>query len=399
LPSSNKKIRLVTPEPPARHHHYIALAEQPGIEWLGVVAPPWEDSLPGKVDAVIVSCEYFLGNRLAIAACQRFGIPTYHVLDGILEWRNLFENPRTTVAENGAPLYRPLISDHTFAMGEIERLTLQWLGNDSVHAFGLPRFDALPVKPCRVGPIEGRPKVLIATANTPWFSDEQKTRFCDEFGRLVDLLRPRSDLAIEWRVAEPVAVEFGLANSTQQPSTVALQSAAALITTPSSLVIESMRLGVPTLVFDPYACPILNPSAWHATSANTVLQLLHSLLAPDDERAGLQNTLRDFSTPKGTDAAKKIAEFLCHTERDTIPAPSALTSLEAATTSQSEELKQLAGLAATIPALEKKIREQTSVIGEFTRAHNQPTFRNLCGVATRWIKSKAQIISAPKSKL
>jgi len=399
LPSSDKKIRLATPEGPSRHHHYIALAEQPGIEWLGVVAPPWEDSLPAKVDAVIVSCEYFLGNRLAIAACQRFGIPTYHVLDGILEWRNLFENPRTTIAENGAPLYRPLISDHTFAIGEIQRLTLQWLGNDNVHAFGLPRFDALPVKPCRVGPVEGRPKVLIATANTPWFSDEQKVRFCEEFGRLVYLFHQRSDLAIEWRVAEPVAVEFGLANSTQQPSTVALQSAAALITTPSSLVIESMRFGVPTLVFDPYACPILNPSAWHATSASTVLQLLPSLLAPDAERAGLQNTIRDFSTHKETDAAKKIAEFLHHPDRDSGLAPAALTSLEGAITSQSEDWKKIAGLAATVPALEKKIREQYRVIGEFTRAHKQPSFRNLCGVATRWIKSKAQTISPPKSKL
>jgi hypothetical protein len=391
LPSSIKKIRLATPEPSARHHHYIALAEQPGIEWLGVVAPPWEDSLPAKVDAVIVSCEYFLGNRLAIAACQRFGIPTYHVLDGILEWRNLFENPRTTVVENGAPLYRPLISDHTFAMGEIQRLTLQWLGNDNVHAFGLPRFDALPVKPCRVGHVEGRPKVLIATANTPWFSDEQKTRFCDEFGHLVDLLRPRSDLAIEWRVAEPVAVEFGLANSTQQPSTVALQSAAALITTPSSLVIESMRLGVPTLVFDPYACPILNPSAWHATSANTVLQLLHSLLAPDDERAGLQNTLRDFSAPKETDAAKKIAEFLCHPTRDCVSAPSAFAALDAPHSCQSEDWKKIAGLAVTVTALEKKIREQSCVIGEFTRAHNHPNFRKVCGVIWRWCKSNVYI--------
>jgi hypothetical protein len=67
--------------------------------------------------------------------------------------------------------------------------------------------------------------------------------------------------------------------------------------------------------------------------------------------------------------------------------------------SQSESWKQLAGLAATIPALEKNIREQYRVIGEFTRAHKQPSFRNLCGVASRWIKSKAQTISAPKSKL
>ena len=387
MSSPIKKIRLATPEPAGRHHHYIAIADQPGIDWVGVVAPPWEESLPGKVDALIVSCEYFWVNRLAIAACQRLGVPTCHVLDGILEWRNLFENPRTTVAETGAPLYRPLISDHTFAMGEIQRLTLQWLGNDNVHAFGLPRFDALPVKPCRVGPIEGRPKVLIATANTPWFSEEQKNRFCEEFGRLVDLLRPRSDLAIEWRVTEPVAVEFGLKNSTQQPSTVALQSVTALITTPSSLVIESMRLGVPTLVFDPYACPILNPSAWQATSASTVLQLLPSLLAPDAERAGLQNTLRDFSTPKETDAAKKIAEFLHHSDRDSGLAPAALTSLEGAITSQSEDWKKIAGHAATVPALEKKIREQFHVIGEFTRAHNHPNFRKVCGVFWRWCKS------------
>jgi hypothetical protein len=36
LSSSNKNIRLATPEGPGRHHHYIALAEQPGIEWLSL---------------------------------------------------------------------------------------------------------------------------------------------------------------------------------------------------------------------------------------------------------------------------------------------------------------------------------------------------------------------------
>jgi hypothetical protein len=36
LPSSDKKIRLATPEPAARHNHYIAIAEQAGIEWLSL---------------------------------------------------------------------------------------------------------------------------------------------------------------------------------------------------------------------------------------------------------------------------------------------------------------------------------------------------------------------------
>jgi hypothetical protein len=116
------------------------------------------------------------------------------------------------------------------------------------------------------------------------------------------------------------------------------------------------------------------------------LQLLPSLLAPDTERAGLQNTIRDFSTHKETDAAKKIAEFLHHPDRDSGLAPAALTSLEGAITSQSEDWKKIAGLAATVPALEKKIREQSRVIGEFTRAHKQPSFRNLCGVFWKWCK-------------
>jgi hypothetical protein len=391
------KIRIATTENEARFHHYREVVESPDFEWCGTLHPPFTDEKLSGIDAFICSCEHHWPTRLAIAACKKQGIPTFHVIDGIVEWRNLFENPRTSEKANGAPLFQPLISDHTFAMGWVQQWVLQWLGNSAVHATGLPRLDGIVAAPCRFGTPAGPPRLLIATANTPWFTEAQEQQFGREFERLIaGIPGAVPQVQCTWRVASPVVEKFKLPHALAEGAAQALAATDALVTTPSSLAIEAMLLGVPTLIFDPYACPVLTPSAWAATSADSVLQLLPSLLAPDAKRASLQDSLRDLIAPTDGKAAERIRESVLGVVNEKrIPYDPVLPSGQVVHPPNRSEhpdpsdwisnlsLSEMQGLVASIPALDRIIHEKEQHIDRLYQERTHPTFRHALGCLYR----------------
>lgn len=162
-----------------------------------------------SLDGLIVSGEWLLPDRLAVIKCSQQGIPTFHFMDGILEWRNLFENPRSTDASRGSPLYQPILSDFTFCLGQLQKLQLEWLGNSNVVASGLPRLGCEKIATSRRQNHPSTRSVLIATANTPWFTDEQKLEFCREFVPFYERCRDQSEFSIKWRLAPSLWNELG----------------------------------------------------------------------------------------------------------------------------------------------------------------------------------------------
>lgn len=396
------KIRIATTENEARFHHYREVVESPNFEWCGTLDPPFTDEKFSGVDAFICSCEHHWPTRLAIAACKKLGIPTFHVIDGIVEWRNLFENPRTSEKANGAPLFQPLISDHTFAMGQVQQRALQWLGNSAVHATGLPRLDGVVAAPCRFGKPAGPPRLLVATANTPWFTEAQEEQFGREFERLIaGLPGAVPHLQCTWRLAAPVVEKFKLPHALAESAAQTLAATDALVTTPSSLAIEAMLLGVPTLIFDPYACPVLTPSAWAATSADSVLQLLPSLLAPDAKRASLQDSLRDLIAPADGKAAERIRESVlgvvngkripddpASPSGQVVPPGDRLDRPDPSAWMANLSLSEMQGLVASIPALDRIIHEKQQHIDRLYQERSNPTFRHAFGCIYRSAKSR-----------
>lgn len=385
-------MRLATTEDELRFHHYAAVVDAPEFEWLGAVQPPFDEHSLAGVDALIVSCEHHYPSRLAIAACGRLGVPTFHVLDGIIEWRNLFENPRSMDRSQGAPLFQPLISDYTFAMGRIQQQTLQWLGNSSVLPTGLPRLDCLDPQPCREGSPPKPARLMVCTANSPWFTLEQREVCLREFGRLAEGLmglQEESDLDCEvvWRVADSVAEALGLASQVEGAAVEALESCHALITMPSSIAVEAMLLGVPTLIFDPFARPILSPSAWSSTSVETVLRLLPSLLAPNAHRSSLQDFLLAGITASDRGATQRIRDIISRVvvdgySPDHESLDSGFTSRVGALEPQEAKYK---GLADTIPLLDRRIVEKNRVIEALHRERARPTVRHALGCLYRSI--------------
>lgn len=392
------KIRIGTTENESRFHHYAAVMESEEIEWIGTISPPFDESTLGTIDAFICSCEHHWPTRLAITACKRLGIPTFHVLDGIVEWRNLFENPRSSVPENGAPLFQPLLSDLTFAMGSAQEWALRWLGNERVAATGLPRLDCIPRHPCRTGQANGHKRLMVATANTPWFTDDQQLRFLEEFGALKrGLVDEELEVDVLWRVADPVREALNLPISSVESLRESLSRVDAVVTTPSTLAVEAMQMGIPTMVFDPYRCPILTPSAWWAGSAVDVLTQLPALLAPDAMRSSLQNALAQLASPQSgatervrqrilrmtkgvaacTDAKERRVEKSSQGSVAPISAPGAwLCRLSPS---------EIQGIAATVPSLERKLYAKEQELKRLFEERQKPSLRHAVGCVSRWL--------------
>ena len=402
IETRDERVRLGTTENRGRFHHYAGVAEQPGIEWIGTIEGPFDQKSLDRIDALIVSCDQHPPTRLAFVACKQLGIPTFHVLDGVIDWRTTFLNPKFDLAHGGVPLFQPLIADCVFTMGILQKWELQWLGNVSVNATGFPRFDLLERHQCRRGKPTGQARVLVATANSPWVTDEQKARVISEFTHLHQALHAKTfegiAVKIIWRISDELALELGVTNCREGSAVEALGRCDAVITTPSTFAIEAMLTGLPTMIYDPFALPVFTPSAWQATSWETVIQLLPSLLRPGEPLAAYQDQILMLLVMPHRHAAGTISQIIqkvVHSRKHTGERgeglanggeASLLDPLKGPFAGSRWSPEQMGSLQATISVLDKTIAKLAQEYNSLQESHQNPTPRFVAGTIVRYMK-------------
>lgn len=382
-------IRLGTTENSGRYHHYQAVVEN--FDFKDQLAPPFDDSLQ-NVDGLIVSCDQHPPSRLAIAACKSRGIPTFHILDGVIDWRTTFENPKFDLKSGGVPLFQPLLSDCVFAMGELQKRQLQWLGNSNVHATGFPRFDQLQRRPCRSGSVERETRLLIATANTPWVTSEQQQVVTSQFQGLlqgIDEYSPK--LKLTWRIASSLGKHLGVHVNADGTAAQALDDADAVITTPSTFAVESILKGVPTLIFDPFAYPILTPSAWNANHWESVLSQLPNLITPSCAQAQYQDWLTETSYLADGQASNRIAAVIKRVIKGKPLEIECPTPFQNAPTFEVFEHKsftpaQVAAMEVSIVEFDRIVADLRQQLKTMNDHRTRPTTREVLGTIVRYGK-------------
>ena len=267
---------------------------------------------------------------LALRQAQRVNARTALLLDGITDWRNTLVNPRQTEC-----YLRPAGVDLVLCSGLSDARVLRGLGNRAA-ATGLPRIDrsfgaARPPLTGRTGP------VLVATANTPAFSEHERSRLLEALRELRDEAGFAS-VPLLWRLTGGLDDELGVA-SDARPLPAVLADARATICTPSTLLVESMRAGVPTALLHAEPTPLWHAAAWvwqptdHAPVRDPTLvasplaglarwvdspsRLLRQLSAPTREQIERQGeclTWLDASSG-GARAAELVAEVLAELAR------------------------------------------------------------------------------------
>lgn len=244
-------------------------------------------------------------------------VPVLILADGVLEYRNTWENP--DIADGS--VFQPLIGHKLACIGRSQARTVESWGNvGKCEIVGLPRLDQvanskyLPVQ--RDGPF----RILIATANTPAFTPAQREKVVES----LYLLRQRFDInntvngrpvEIIWRLTDGLEKELGFPCvsdplSKPMPLTDAIEMADAVITTPSTLYLESVLKRRPTAILDFNNSPVYVPSAWTITAPAHFNSVICELENPPAAKMLYQRFVLNDQLQHGQPARSRLFELI-----------------------------------------------------------------------------------------
>jgi hypothetical protein len=271
---------------------------------------------PGEV--CVFFNEYFPRFRDACLDLKAKGCPTLYAIDGILEWRNSWELP-----EHGSCclwVMRPVLSHKVACIGRSQARVLESWGNlGKCEIVGVPRFDSLANRKPRQRQPRDPFRVLIITAKCPGFSPDQVARTKDS---LADLKRwfdehPRlGETTIEpvWRITQglekKIGVENRLSDTTGADLATVLQNIDAIITTPSTAMLEGMLQGVPVALLDYHNRPHYVPAAWRITADQQIDRVLSELMNPTAAQMLYQHSILHDALECHAPATPRLVELI-----------------------------------------------------------------------------------------
>jgi hypothetical protein len=256
-----------------------------------VVERDWRPSaiLAHNPELVITFDEHHAELGLCVAEMVRRNVATLQIMDGILEWRRTWAYP-TSQAKR--PLNQPVLSHKVACLGKSDARIMESWGNvGKCEVVGVMRFDQLVKnrRPIRTSSIEGRQlRLLVMTAQSPGFTPEQVEITYKSLEELKYFLANKSDIDVIWRVTQNLHRRLGVENTARNLRGTELHEILpqvdAVITTPSTTILESMLFGHPVAVLDFHNTPQFVPAAWHITCPQQFAPVLEDLQNPPLER-------------------------------------------------------------------------------------------------------------------
>jgi hypothetical protein len=287
-----------------------------------MVAPEEVQRLAKPGDLAIFYSEHFHRFRNAWYQLRQAGCHTLYAIDGILEWRNAWEN---SVDEPACPwAMRPILSDKVACIGNSQaRILAAWGNHGKTEVTGLPRLDSIfrsPTNDHTDAASKHSLRILVTTAKWPAFTPEQRDLVRRSLVDLYQFSLAHAEIANRpvqwtWRLTGGLAADIGVENSlsdiTGRELCDVLDTVDVVITTPSTVMLESMLKGRPTAILDYTNSPAYVPAAWHITAREHITRVLRQLACPTaarqlHQRIGLADALQ-MAEP----ASVRMAD-LCH---------------------------------------------------------------------------------------
>ncbi|HEX6534330.1 MAG TPA: hypothetical protein VF041_07025 [Gemmatimonadaceae bacterium] len=297
-----------------QHAHVRPVEEQLGERAAFTYDETWDPEalVAARPDIVVCVNDWPYEIARCLDAARAAGIPSLVLQDGILEWRCQYENPLFG-AGGGAPQHQPVLADRIACIGEQSaRQIAAWGNAGRVEVTGMPRLDHLlrraPRPPARPGRV-----VLVMTAKNAGFTGAQREVTLRSLRDVREHLATRPGIEVLWRVSGEMAWRLGVENLMRETSSVELadvvERADAVITTPSTAMLEAMRLGRPVAALDYHNVPRFVATAWTISAPEQIAPVVASLLAPDAPRMAFQeDTLADALM--GGPAAPRVAALI-----------------------------------------------------------------------------------------
>lgn len=275
----------------------------------------WEPArlLEARPDVVLCVNDWPSGIARCLDAARNAGIPSIVLQDGILEWRCQYENPLFG-AGGGAPQHQPVLADRIACIGrQSARQIAAWGNAGRVEATGMPRLDHLFIRERRARRSPGN-CILVMTAKKAGFTEEQSAVTLRSLQDVRSHLGTLPGVEVIWRVSREMAEALGVTNLMRETSSVELtevvERSDAVITTPSTAVLETMILDRPVAALDYHNVPRFVPTAWTISARDHIAPVVAELLAPDARKMAFQrDSLRDCLECDGP-AAPRVAALI-----------------------------------------------------------------------------------------
>ena len=250
-------------------HHAAPLESQFDVR---VLSPEQIVQQATAGDLVVFYTEHFDSFREASLQLSKKNVATLYMIDGILEWRNAWENSPDEVA---CPYtMRPALSHKVACIGASQARALAAWGNaEKVEVVGIPRLDGFVVE--QNAPSEATAgsllRVLVMTAKTPAFTKDQLETVRRSLKDLVAWQQANPVIAgrkieFTWRLTRGLDNEFGVDNQLESLDGGdlhdQLKQVDAVITTPSTAMLEAMRFGLPVAQLDYHNRPHYVQTGW-----------------------------------------------------------------------------------------------------------------------------------------
>jgi hypothetical protein len=199
------------------------------------------------------------------------------------------------------------------------RLFESWGNAAQTEIVGVPRFDRSLGRAPRVRRPDEPFAILVLTAKWPGFNEEQWRRASQSLKDLKRWLdehpyiggQPVTSL---WRITQGLEQEVGVDNSlrdtTGQDLAAELERDDAVVTTPSTTMLEGMLQQVPVALLDYNNCPHYVPAAWSITAQPHFDQVIPELLAPPPAKMLYQQHLLHDALECVTPARPRMAELI-----------------------------------------------------------------------------------------
>ena len=245
-------------------------------------------------------------------------VPVLILADGILEFRNTWDHPG--LAEGA--IFQPVLGHKIAVIGASQaRVVESWGNPNKCEIVGLPKCDVLLGKINKQPALKTGRRILIATAQTPGFNEQQKARVVRSLRHLRDWFKERPNCVPVWRLSGGFDQIIGVAQASFSSAALydVLDQVDAVITTPSTVYLEAALAGKPTALLDYNLAPQYVPSAWTITARKQIGSVINELLVPPVPKLAFQHaTLHDAlqcETP-ATERLIALITSLYHTGKE-----------------------------------------------------------------------------------
>jgi hypothetical protein len=313
---------------------YTELRAALDAEWLTELTPAIEREAASAIDLAVVSQENNPKTTVALCRLVERGIPTLCLIDGISEWRFIWANHEPVPGELSRPRHQPVLSHKVACIGRSQaRLFESWGNLGRCEVVGLPRLDALRGRRPRVRPPGEPVRLLIATARMPAFTAGQLRlveQSLQDLKAWIDGARSRGTVRIEpvWRLTFGLEATLGVRNERRDSDGLldaaatgfsedtggelgrVLESVDAMVTTPSTCLLEGMLQSIPVALLDYHNSPPYVPAAWAITAPQHLDQVLPELASPPPIRMLHQDTILHDALECRTPAIPRLVRLI-----------------------------------------------------------------------------------------